>query len=337
MCSGTSSIFMSASQPLVSLISINYNQLEVTTELLDSVRAQDYENYELILVDNASKEDPSAYIESNYPWVRMIRSEENLGFSGGNNLGIANSSGTYLFFVNNDTVLTQGLIQTLVNTLRSNTNIGLISPLICYGEQTSDGKDLIQYAGTTPVSNLSARNKTIGEKEPDEGQYSGLKPTAYAHGAAMMLPRAVYEKVGGMPEFFFLYYEELDWSERIRNAGYDICVQADAKIYHKESVSVGPASPLKTYYQNRNRILFVRRHRNLGQRLLFALWWMMATVPKWSMHYILKGKWTHLRAFWKAMTWHLVNGSVGPKESGLHPSSSLKTTTNRASSPEVTN
>ena len=297
---------MPKNKPFVSIVTINYNQLAVTCEMLDSIRRLTYSDLEVILVDNASQENPQSVIETQYPEVHFIRSDENLGFSGGNNLGILQSRGEFIFLVNNDTELQEGSIEQLLALFEQEPELGIVSPLICYfpGEETHN-KEIIQYAGTTQVNAYTARNSTIGWMEENKGQYNKPQPTAYAHGAAMMIPRSVIDKVGMMPESFFLYYEELDWCEQIRRAGYQIYLEPRAKIYHKESVSVGKMSTLKTYYLTRNRIYFMRRNRRASELLLFALFLTLFTFPKNVMMYIIRGEWAHLKVFLQAIWWNL--------------------------------
>ncbi|MFK7809709.1 MAG: glycosyltransferase family 2 protein [Saprospiraceae bacterium] len=299
---------MSEKIPIVSIITINYNQLKVTTQLLDSIRNVSYKSLEVILVDNASEVSPEQFIKDNYPEVTFIQSKKNLGFSGGNNLGIAEATGEYLFLINNDTELQEGSIECLLDLFAENSKLGIVSPLICYHpDQHNHKKDLIQYAGTTPVSPYTARNTTIGSQSLDQGQYEKPRPTAYVHGAAMMIPRRVVEEVGLMPEKFFLYYEELDWCEQIRRSGYEIYVEPRAKIYHKESVSVGQLSTLKTYYLNRNRVFFMRRNKNDFRIFIFGLFLVFFTIPKNSLQYILKGQFDHLKAFLSGICWNFFN------------------------------
>ena len=268
-------------QPLISIITVNYNALDVTCEMIESIRRNSYPKVEIIVVDNASEENPGGYLQKHYPDVKFIRSEKNLGFAGGNNLGIRASTGDFLFFLNNDAELTNGALETLLEVFVKFPRAGIASPKICYYiAKPGSGPDMIQYVGTTHVHPLTARNSTIGEMELDEGQYTELKETAYAHGAAMMVPRKVLEEAGPMPEDFFLYYEELDWCERIRRSGYKVYVEPNAKIYHKESYSVNKISTLKTYYLNRNRIFFMKRNRSKIQMMGFWLFLLLFTVPK---------------------------------------------------------
>lgn len=126
----------------------------------------------------------------------------------------------------------------------------------------------IQFAGYTPLSRITMRNRSIGFGEEDHGQYDTAHSTPYAHGAAMMVKREAIEKAGLMPECYFLYYEELDWSMMIRRAGYDIWYEPACTIYHKESQATGQNSPLRTYYITRNRLLFVKRNNRNASRIL---------------------------------------------------------------------
>jgi hypothetical protein len=303
---------------MVSIITINYNSLEVTCELLDSIRKAGYGDIETIVVDNASKVSPGDFLKKHYPEVKFIQSEKNLGFAGGNNLGIRASRGGFLFFLNNDAELTVGAIETMLALFEKNPGVGIASPKICYhNARPGSEPDVIQYVGTTHVHPLTARNRTLGERETDKGQYKVAQPTAYVHGAAMMIPREVIQKVGLMPEEFFLYYEELDWCEQIRQAGYEIWVEPNAKIYHKESYSVSKISALKTYYLNRNRLFFMQRNRTKAQWRMFSLFLFLFTVPKNSLLYLLKGEWANLKAFLKAIRWNFSSQKIRPVSAPL--------------------
>ena len=298
------------SESLVSVITVNYNEAEVTCALLDSIRRQPYRPVEVIVVDNASRENPETLFRSRYPEVTFLRSEQNLGFAGGNNLALKHATGAYLFFVNNDAELTDHTIGNLLQLFENQPQAGIVSPLICYAPEAGAGAgpDLIQYAGMTPIHPLTGRNRTIGNREPDSGQYSEPKQTAYAHGAAMMVPRRVLDLAGPMQEDFFLYYEELDWSERIRKAGWQVWVQPLAKVYHKESLTVKKLGALKTYFLNRNRVWFMRRHFGRLQRIGFYIYLGLVLAPKNIIVYTLHGEWANLRAFLRGVWWNVDEG-----------------------------
>jgi GT2 family glycosyltransferase len=207
--------------------------------------------------------------------------------------------------VNNDAEITPGCVEQLISFLQSHPKAGIVSPLICYyPDGGNTGPDLIQYAGMTQVHPITARNKTIGSHEPDRGQYTTAVPTAYAHGAAMLLPRRVIEEVGMMNEAFFLYYEELDWCERIRKAGYEVWVEPRVRIYHKESATVQKLGALKTYYLNRNRVWFMRKHHKGLSLWLFYLFLCCFTLPKNTFLYLIKREHKNLAAFLKGIFWN---------------------------------
>lgn len=290
----------------VSIITVNFNHSYVTDELLNSIRDKNnYANIEIIVVDNGSTVNPVPEWQIKYPEAIFIRSEINLGFAGGNNLGLAAATGDYLFFVNNDTEFTEGLIEILVNTLNSHPSIGVISPKLLYYDQPT----MLQYAGYTPMNYITARNSCIGQFETDQGQYDQLVgPTGFAHGAAMMVTRRAIEKAGPMAENFFLYYEELDWADRIRHNGFEVWVNMKATIFHKESVSVGKKSALKEYYMNRNRILFIRRNAPFVKAILFYIYFLLVVTPRNVISYIKEKNYSFIKQLFRAIWWNLSNG-----------------------------
>ena len=273
--------------------------------MIDTLPLED-KSIEVIVIDNASTQDEATQIEQRYPQVKVSRSKENLGFAGGNNLGIQAAQGKYLLFINNDTLLgsEKGIVfatphsdprsensekfasafQPLINRLESDPKIGIVSPKIKF----SWGDNPIQYAGYTPLSSITMRNRAIGCGEPDNGQYDTPHTTPYAHGAAMMVKREVIDKTGLMPECYFLYYEELDWSMMIRRAGYDIWYEPACTILHKESQTTGQNSPLRTYFITRNRLLFAKRNINSPQKYLTYLYLIgivaLRDIIKYALH-----------------------------------------------------
>lgn len=290
---------------LISIITVNFNQAAVTEDLLASIlKVNSYPHIEIIVVDNGSKDDPVPAWEKKFPEVLFIRSKKNLGFAGGNNLGIAAAKGDYLFFVNNDTVFTENLVTELAATLEAFPKTGMVSPKIVYYDQ----QDVLQYAGFTPMNYKTAQNRCVGYREKDNGQYDHLTGvTAYAHGAAMMVKREAIKKAGLMAENYFLYYEELDWCERIRKAGYDIRVNMQALIYHRESLSVGRQSPLKEYYMNRNRILFIRRNTSRFNYALFICYYLNIVMPRNVFRYLVRRQYNYIPVLMKAIWWNFTN------------------------------
>jgi GT2 family glycosyltransferase len=287
----------------VSIITVNFNQSFITEQLLLSIAATNtYANIEIIVVDNGSKVNDLPMLQVKYPDVKFIRSDVNTGFAGGNNIGVKEATGEYLFFVNNDTEFTVNLVQKLADDFDKHPEIGMISPKLRY----FDTPVMIQYVGFTPMNYYTCRNNCIGQFETDKGQYDNIVgPVAYAHGAAMMVKREAISKAGLMAENFFLYYEEMDWCDRIKKAGYQIWIDTNALIYHKESVSVGRVSGLKEYFMNRNRILFIRRNAPLYARFIFYIYFMCLVVPRNILMYNKKGYKGFTSLLLKAIWWNI--------------------------------
>ena len=276
----------------LSIITINYNGLEDTCALIETIPFND--KMEVIVVDNASQQDEATAIQQRYPQVKVIRSEKNIGFAGGNNLGIRAAHGKYLFILNNDTILRPQTsdIRHLIDRLDSSPKIGVVCPKIRFAW----GNHPIQFTGYTPLSKVTVRNKAIGFGEEDKGQYDSSHPTPYAHGAAMLIKREVIDKVGFMPECYFLYYEELDWSMMITRAGYEIWYEPACTIYHKESQATGQNSPLRTYYITRNRLLLVKRNWSGLSKHVTYIYLIGIVATKDVLKYAIQGQWSLLKA-----------------------------------------
>lgn len=274
----------------VSIITINFNGLINTCALIETIPFND--NLEVIVVDNASQNKEAETISKRYPQVKVIKSDKNLGFAGGNNFGIKAAQGKYLFLVNNDTFFKEFNIQPLIERLESSKDIAMACPKIRFAW----GNNPIQFTGYTPLSKITVRNRAIGFGEDDHGQYDTAHSTPYAHGAAMLIKREAIDKVGLMPECFFLYYEELDWSMMFTRAGFEIWYDPACTVYHKESQATGQNSPLRTYYIVRNRLLLVKRNwAGITKYLSYA--YLLGVVGlRDILKYVLTGKWELLKA-----------------------------------------
>ena len=276
---------MTNNSPDISFITICYNGFKDTCELIESLHKKlKSVSYEIIVVDNASREDEAAKIHELYPTVISIRSNENGGFSGGNNIGIRAAKGKYIFLINNDTYIESDEIAYLVERLESRPEIGGVSPKIRFAFPPQH----IQFAGFTPLTKITLRNNMLGFDCPDDGSYDTPHPTPYLHGAAMIIKREVIEKIGMMPEIFFLYYEEIDWSTSMARAGYELWYEPRCTVFHKESQSTGQLSKLRTYYLTRNRLLYARRNLKGANRFLSILYQSIVAAGKNSLIYTLQ-------------------------------------------------
>ena len=168
-----------------------------------------------------------------------------------------------------------------------------------------DQPDILDYAGCTDVNNLSGRNRIIGQGTVDNGQYNIPQETSSCHGGGMMTTRDIVDKVGMIPEPYFLYYEEVEWCEIIKEAGYKVFYQPKALIRHRVSGTIGLDSTLKTYYLTRNRILFMRRNKPYYAQFIFFVFFFLFSVPKNTMAFMLKNNSKHIRYFYLALIWNI--------------------------------
>jgi len=290
--------------PLVSIVSVQYGHAEVTIDMVLSLRKISYPNIEIIIVDNASPDEHPEIVKEKCPEIIYIESDKNLGFAGGNNLGFKVAKGKYILLLNNDTEVEQGFLEPLVEKMENDESIGIVSPKIRFYHSP----DTLQYVGYDPINSITQRGGAKGFGEKDKGQYEKDELASYGHGAAMMVSMKAIKEVGLMADIFFLYYEELDWAHRIRDAGYKIYYVHNSIIYHKESISTGGrVSPLRAYYMTRNRIMYLRRNFS-GLTYFFAiLYQLLIAVPKNATLIAIKAKPKYIRAYALGVFWHLAN------------------------------
>ncbi len=282
---------------MVSIITINYNGWQDTCELIKSIKRYESYPHEIIVVDNASKDNDVIHIRSSYPEVIVIESSQNLGFAGGNNLGYAHARGEYLFFLNNDMVIKSSILEPMIDCLLEN-KIGGVSPCIVslYHPQ------ILQYYGYQELSSITLRHTTLTYDPLKREMFLIPKVTQVLHGGAMMVRRDVIECVGRMTEDYFLFFEEFDWSKRIREAGYKLYYEPRAIVYHKESMTIKPQTPLREYYLARSRMIFARRNCHGIYKYLSCCYQLLFAMPKKILLYLKKKRFDLIKAIWQG-TW----------------------------------
>jgi GT2 family glycosyltransferase len=250
---------------------INFNGSKNTRECLESIDNLNLTGIDLnvIVIDNGSKEKLDLKEDFlKHASLKLILNTENLGFSEGHNLGIkyalANNA-DYIVLLNNDTVLDRNLVYELINAFAKDAKIGIVSPKIYFANGFEFHKDrykkeelgkIIWYAGGVMDWN-NVIGKHIGVDEVDNGQYDLEKEIDFSSGCAMAIKREVLEKVGQLDERYFLYYEDNDYSQRIKKLGYKIVYVPKAFLWHENAGSAGGSgSSLQDYYITRNRLLF---------------------------------------------------------------------------------
>ncbi len=301
---------MNTSLPHVTIVILNWNREADTLECLDSLAGMNYPSFSIVVVDNGSTDGSPGAIER---WGRehlpltLIRNAENRGFVGGSNQGMRHALATgadYVFLLNNDTVVEPDVMKLLVAAAErsgdtgddtggdTGDDIGMVgSKIYQYGKD-----NVLDSAGTRTIPWL-AQGFLIGHGEEDRGQYDHPGEMPYVTGTALLVKRAVLEKVGLMDEDYFCYFEDFDWGVRARKAGYKLLLEPGAVVHHKGSQTAGFNSPFYAHHMVRSRILFARKNVPL---LLF----LFAFLPYLFLYrylrpaaiLILRRRWDHLGA-----------------------------------------
>ncbi|WP_235715944.1 glycosyltransferase family 2 protein [Acetivibrio cellulolyticus] len=233
------------------VVILNYKGLEDTIECIESLKkVKSKYNVSLVVVDNASGDGSDDGIKDRFDDIIMIESEANLGYSGGNNLGIRYAiehEADYVIIINNDTIVEEDFIDGLVVNYDKDT--GMCAPIIYY----YDNKDDIWSSGGKYFKFKGSYSMTKGKID---------KPTEFdfASGCCFLVSRNILERVGLLPEEYFLYLEDTDFCYNIRKKGLKIKVVPQSKIYHKVSKSTGGKSPLNIYYSSRNKLIFILKN-----------------------------------------------------------------------------
>jgi GT2 family glycosyltransferase len=251
---------MPLSSPSIAIILLNWNGWQDTIECVESCRTLSYPNYRILLVDNGSTDDSEAILRERFPDIEFIQTGANLGFAGGNNVGIRHAlaqGADYVWLLNNDTVVDTGALSALVQMAEGDNQVGMVGSKIVY----HGNPHMIWYAGAVLDSERPYRPHHRGLNEDDRGQYDETCPTGYITGCSLLARREMMAAVGLLDEDLFLYFEDVDWSARARAAGWKLMYCPESLVYHKVSLSVGgAASPTLLYYTARNRLYFVKRN-----------------------------------------------------------------------------
>ena len=247
----------------ICIILVNYNGYDDTVECIKSIENSDYDNYKIILVDNGSK-DKNKILNDNYinNAADVIISEENLGFSGGNNLGIKYAQEKYdpeyYLLLNNDTVITKDTISNLKKGFDFDSKAGIITGKIYY---FSEPKTIWAAGGKFNFNTGIADQPELG-KIDDGVQYENTCEVSFATGCTMLISKKVINTVGYLEESYFLYAEDTDYCCRVLNAGFKIIYVGKALIYHKVSASTEKQSNMQQYYMFRNNCYIIKRYCN---------------------------------------------------------------------------
>ena len=247
-------------QNKVGVVIVNWNDLENTRDCLKSLHNQQYRDFEIIVVDNGSKDGSADLLEEEFPGLIITRLPENTGFVGGSNCGIRiglKLKCSYFLLLNNDTIVDSNLIGEMIKVASNNPRCGIVTPKIYYYEKPNR----IQSAGS--IFNLwSGIARMRGRKTLDCGQYDKVEKVPYASGCALLIKAKVVNEIGLLDEDLFAYAEDIDWSLRTKEAGYSILYSPLGRVWHKENIGWRGKSnqSLRFYLSSRNGLWLIRKH-----------------------------------------------------------------------------
>lgn len=252
--------------PSVNIVILNWNGWKDTIECLQSVQQINYRNFCVLVVDNGSSDKSVEQIQQAFPDVDILQTGANLGYAGGNNVGIRwalEHGADYILLLNNDTVVATDILSAFINAeklLPAGSILG--AKIFFYNEP---GK--LWFAGGQ-WNSRSNSFEHIGHGQSDSAEYNRMAEVDYITGCALFVGADTFKEVGLLDERFFLSYEETDWCYRARASGHKCIVVPDAKLWHKISSSFGGAdTPLFNYFMVRNKLLWAKNHLSRSARI----------------------------------------------------------------------
>jgi GT2 family glycosyltransferase len=245
-------------QPSVSIIVLNINGTNDLRRCLDSIDRLSYANREVIVVDNGSTDGSQDMVRLEFPWVHLIDMKQNMGYGGGNNEGARVSRGSFLFFLNNDIILTSGCLDELIAASIRCPDCGILGCKVFY----CDEAHTLQHTGG--ILHRSGSGIMLGQFEDDMGQYDKERRVDWVVGAAWLVRREAFRRVGGFDLIYHpIYHDEIDLSYSACRLGYNTLYCPQSVIYHCEDLEGKAASLRRAYLRYRNKTIFMMKHFGL--------------------------------------------------------------------------
>jgi GT2 family glycosyltransferase len=291
-----------APQPLVYVIVLAWNHLEETLTTLESLLQSDYANLRVVVVDNASTDGTPAAVRARFPAVEVLESPTNVGISGGYNLGLKHAlhaGADYAAVANNDLVTDPAMLANLVAALEADPQAGMAMPKIYhyFGDRTRLWCPGAFWRPFPPEVKMIL-------DVPDGPQFDVQRPIDFAPSCFLLIRRAALERVGVFDTGYFFYYDDWDFSARMRAGGYHILFVPTARLWHMVSISTQKSSKPARWWRvmGESAVVFYGRHRSLAALLVFSAWFVFRETVKGEFGRIgpyLGGLWHGLRAYWK--------------------------------------
>ena len=286
-------------KPLVSIVILNYNGKEYLEDSLSSLQKQTYKNTEILLVDNNSTDGSVDFVREKFRDIKIIENKENLGFSGGNNVGIERSSGSLIALVNPDTILDENWLRILVNVALSDEKIGIVGGKIYFWPDS----ERIQFSGAK--LNISIiYSQELNSSKSNAAGYATVSESDFVSGCSLLVKREVIDEIGPLDPIFFIYFEEVDWCFSAKEKGYKVIYVPTAVVYHKKDFDI---TPFQNYYLNRNLVIFYFKHAKTRVLIPFLLLKLIA-LPSDMIKQYRKYKTIKIPiAYLKANLWCILN------------------------------
>ena len=252
---------MSRPPPFVCIIILNWNGWEDTLACVASCRKLTWPNLRILIVDNGSTDGSEEILRRNLPEEEIIQTGRNLGFSGGNNVGIRRAmeeGAEYLWLLNNDTVVDPEALTALVEAMETEPTAAIAGSKVYFHD---DPRIIWSAGGQWMKGSLALRDR--GRGQLDEGTFAEPCELDSVSGCSMLVRASAIQKTGMMAEDYFLYWEDTEWCARAREKGYRVLFVPGSHIWHKVSASTGQHSCSQYYYYTRNGLSFLWAHDQL--------------------------------------------------------------------------
>jgi GT2 family glycosyltransferase len=289
-------------QPLVCIIILNWNGIELTRECLRSLLNIKYLATKTIVVDNGSTDNSAVILNNEFPSVDLIALEKNFGYAGGNNIGIdyalKKHNCDFVLLLNNDTIVDEAFLNEMVSASKQNSSVGAVVPKIYY----FDRPETIWYAGGR-FRKICGYGTHYGVLRKDSNNFSVPKYVTFGNGCALLISRKALEKVGNLDEQFFATCEDSDYSLRLRQAGFLIAYQPRAKVWHKVSITQreGFGEWFRHYITTRGIVLLQRKHASIPLFILFLICFTIRWLGYQTLKFLIKRDFKSLIGLWRGL------------------------------------
>jgi GT2 family glycosyltransferase len=294
----------SVKSSLVSLVILTYNSEKDIERCLDSVKSLVYPSLEVIVVDNASCDETVNLIERKYNSARLIKSNKNIGFAAGINLGIAQAKGDFILLLNPDTEIDPFCVSQLVRVINTDSKIAVCGAKILL----FDSRHIIQHAGG--LYSLIGVSVDKGMFEQDKGQYNRIEEVTFACGACMLIRRSTISQIGLLDSSFFIYHEDVDFCIRAWFCGNKTVFVPDALVYHKSGylteIDQNSSNPVIVFHKHKNTLIILLKNFPI---LSIIFWFPLSIFYKmiWVLYFSFKKDWKSSLSIIKSVLWVINN------------------------------